>query len=139
LKSRRAIHRVRVAYVDTDRAQVVHHASYFRFLEVARVEMWRENGFDYAGYELRTGLGFPVVEAHLRYRIAGRFDDLLEVETWVSRATRASVWFDAVIRRGDAVLNESSVRLACVRFADGALRKIPDELLDASLEPEHGV
>jgi acyl-CoA thioester hydrolase len=125
--------------VDTDRAQVVHHASYFRFLEVARVEMWRENGFDYAGYELRTGLGFPVVEAHLRYRIAGRFDDLLEVETWVSRATRASVWFDAVIRRGDAVLNESSVRLACVRFADGALRKIPDELLDASLEPEHGV
>jgi acyl-CoA thioester hydrolase len=139
LKSRRAIHRVRVPYADTDRAQVVHHASYFRFLEMARVEMWRDNAFDYAKYELATGLGFPVVEAHLRYRVAGRFDDLLEVETWVSRATRASVWFDAVIRRGDVVLNESSVRLACVRFADGALRKIPDELLDACLEPGHGV
>jgi acyl-CoA thioester hydrolase len=139
LKTRRAVHRVRVAYVDTDQAQVVHHGTYFRFLEVARVEFWRGNGFDYAQYEKRTGLGLPVVEARLRYRIAARFDDLLNVETWVSRATRASVWFDAVIRRGDDVINESSVRLACARFADGSLRRIPDELLDACLEPEHGV
>ena len=72
-------------------------------------------------------------------REAARFDDVLDVETWVSRATRASVWFDAAIRRGDVILNESSVRLACVRFADGALRKIPDELLDACLEPGHDV
>ena len=139
MRSRRAIHRVRVAYADTDRAQVVHHASYFRFLEVARVELWRDNGYDYNAFEQRTGLGLPVVEAHLRYRVAARFDDLLDVETWVSRATRASVWFDAVIRRGEAVMNESSVRLACVRLADGVLRKIPDELLDACLEPGHGV
>jgi acyl-CoA thioester hydrolase len=128
-----------VPYADTDRAQIVHHAAYFRYLECARVELWRENGLDYAQYELRTGLGFPVVEAHLRYRVAARFDDLVEVETWVSRASRASVYFDAVIRRGDVVLNESSVRLACVRLADGALRKIPDELLDASLEAGYSV
>jgi acyl-CoA thioester hydrolase len=139
VKARHAIHRVRVAYADTDRAQVVHHASYFRFLEVARVELWRDNGYDYNAFEQRTGLGLPVVEAHLRYRVAARFDDVLDVETWVSRATRASVWFDAAIRRGDLILNESSVRLACVRFSDGALRKIPDELLDACLEPGHGV
>jgi acyl-CoA thioester hydrolase len=139
VKARRAIHRVRVAYADTDRAQVVHHASYFRFLEVARVELWRDNGYDYNAFEQRTGLGLPVVEARLRYRVAARFDDVLDVETWVSRATRASVWFDAAIRRGDLILNESSVRLACVRFSDGALRKIPDELLDACLEPGHGV
>jgi acyl-CoA thioester hydrolase len=139
LKARRALHRVRVAYVDTDQAQVVHHGTYFRFLEVARVELWRENGFDYAQYEKRTGLGLPVVEARLRYRIAARFDDVLEVETWMARASRASVWFDALIRRGGEVLNESSVRLACARFSDGTIRKIPDELLDACLEPGHGV
>ena len=92
MKARRAIHRVRVAYADTDRAQVVHHASYFRFLEVARVELWRDNGYDYNAFEQRTGLGLPVVEAHLRYRVAARFDDVLDVETWVSRATRASAF-----------------------------------------------
>jgi acyl-CoA thioester hydrolase len=130
---------VRVAYADTDRAQVVHHATYFRFLEAARMELWRENGFDYNAFEQRTGLGLPVVEAHLRYRIAARFDDALDVETWVSRASRASVWFEAIIRRGADVLNESSVRVACASFADGTIRKIPDQLLDACLEPGHGI
>ena len=139
MKSRRAIHRVRVAYVDTDQAQVVHHSTYFRFLEIARVELWRENGFDYAQYEKRTGLGLPVVEVRLRYRVAARFDDLLDVETWVSRASRASVWFDAIIRRGETILNESSVRLACANFGDGTIRKIPSEVLDACLEVGHGI
>jgi acyl-CoA thioester hydrolase len=139
LTSRRHIHRVRVAYADTDRAQVVHHATYFRYLEVARVEFWRQNDFDYARFEERTGLGLPVVEARMRYRVAARFDDLLEIETWISSATRASVWFDAVIRRGEQVLHESGVRLACASFAEGTIRRIPDELLDACLEPGHGV
>ncbi len=130
---------MRVAYADTDRAQVVHHATYFRFLEAARMELWRANGFDYNAFEQATGLGLPVVEARLRYRIAARFDDLLEVETWVSKASRASVWFEAVVRRGAEVLNESSVRVACASFTDGTIRKIPDPLLDACLEPGHGI
>ncbi len=139
LRSRRGQHRVRVAYVDTDAAQVVHHASYFRFLEVARIEFWRENGFDYAKWERDTGLGLPVAEARMRYRQAARFDDLLEIETWVSKASRASVWFDAVITRNGDLLHESSVRLACAKFSDGSIRRIPDAVLDACLEPGHGI
>ncbi len=138
-RARHALHHVRVAYVDTDRAQVVHHATYFRYLEAARMELWRANDFDYNAFEQRTGLGLPVVEAQLRYRSSARFDDALEIETWVSRASRASVWFDAVVRRAGTVLNESSVRVACASFADGTIRKIPDALLDACLEPGHGI
>jgi acyl-CoA thioester hydrolase len=134
MKSKRSKHHVRVAYADTDQARVVHHASYFRFLEVARVEFWREHGFDYDKFEKDTGLGLPVVEARLRYRAAARFDDLLEVETWIARASRASVWFDAVIRRDGAVLHEASVRCACACFADGTIRSIPDLMLDRCLE-----
>ena len=135
MKSKRSIHRVRVAYADTDQARVVHHASYFRYLEVARVEFWREHGFDYDAFEKRTGLGLPVVEAKMRYRLAARFDDLLDVETWIGKASRASVWFDAVIRRGSDVIHESSVRLACAHFAEGKIRSIPDELFDCCMEP----
>ena len=139
VKSRHGFHKVRVAYVDTDRAQVVHHGTYFRFLEVARVEFWREQGFDYARFEKETGLGLPVVEARMRYRAAARFDNLLEVETWIARASRASVWFDAVIRKDGELIHESSVRLACAHFAEGTIRSIPKELLDACLEPGHGI
>jgi acyl-CoA thioester hydrolase len=130
VKSKRSKHRVRVAYADTDKARVVHHATYFRYLEAARVEFWREHGFDYDAFEKRTGLGLPVVEAKLRYRSAARFDDVLEVETWIAKASRASVWFDAVIRRKGEIINESSVRVACACFDDGTIRSIPDELLD---------
>jgi acyl-CoA thioesterase FadM len=59
---------------------------------------------------------------------------LLTVETWVSEATRASIWYDAKILRGDELIHESSIRLACVSFAKQALRKIPDAILAASLE-----
>jgi acyl-CoA thioesterase FadM len=81
----------------------------------------------------------PVVETHLRYRSAARFDDVLDVETWVGKASRASVWFDATIRRREVVLVEARVRLACASFADGQIRKIPMALLDACLKEGHGV
>ena len=131
--SRRHTHTVRVAYQDTDKAQVVHHAAYFRFLEAARVEFWREGGLDYRVFEEETGLGLPVVEAKLRYRAAARFDDLLDVETWIASVTRASMWYGAQIRRKGAILFDGSVRLACVSFAEGQLRKMPDRVLDACL------
>ena len=138
-QSRRGAHQVRVAYCDTDRAQVVHHSTYFRFLEVARIEYWRANGYDYAKWERDTGLGLPVAEAKMRYRAAARFDDLLTIETWVSKASRASMWFDAAITRDGELLHESSVRLACCQFSDGSIRRIPDAVLDACLEPGHGI
>ncbi len=139
MKSRRGHYTVRVLYQDTDQAKVVHHASYFRYLEAARLEMWRENGFSYDAFEKETGLGLPVAEAQMRYRSGARFDDVVVVETWVDAATRASVWFAATICRGETVLVESRVRIACASFADGSIRRIPPAFLDACLEPGHGV
>jgi acyl-CoA thioester hydrolase len=139
LRPRRGVYTARVLYQDTDRAKIVHHSAYFRYLEGARLELWRAHGFDYRRFEEETGLGLPVAEARIRYRNAARFDDELVVETWTSAASRASLWLDAVVRRDSLVLVESSVRLACVSFATGTVRRIPDELLDACLEPGHGI
>jgi acyl-CoA thioester hydrolase len=138
--SRRSTSQYRVSYGDTDKAQVVHHAAYFRFLEMGRVEFWREGGLDYRRFEETTGLGLPVVEAKVRYRVAARFDDLIEVETSVDRVSRASVWYAGTIRRHDGILLlESQIRLACVSLAEGQLRKVPDSVLDASLLPGYEV
>lgn len=138
-ESRRHTHTVRVAYQDTDKAQVVHHAAYFRFLEAARVEFWRAGGLDYRLFEEETGLGLPVVEAKLRYRAAARFDEVLNVEIWIASATRASVWHGARIRRAGAVIFDGSVRLACVSLGEGQLRKMPDRVLDACLLPGYEI
>lgn len=121
-------------YQDTDKAGVVHHAAYLRYLEGARLELWRERGFDYRRFERETGLALPVAEARVRYRSPARFDDELEVETWASAASRASVWLDAAIHRQGEVIVESSLRIACVSLSDGTIRRIPDALLEASVE-----
>jgi acyl-CoA thioester hydrolase len=80
-----------------------------------------------------------VAETQMRYRASAKFDDLIEVETWVGSATRASLWFDSIIRRGETLLVEARVRLACVSFVDAQIRRIPSVVLDACLEPGHGV
>jgi len=130
---------VRVLYQDTDQARVVHHATYFRYLEAARLELWRGHGFNYDEFEKSTGLALPVVEAQIRYRTPARFDDVLDMETWVGAATRASVWFESRLQHGETLVLEASVRIACASFTDGRIRRIPDALLDACLDRGHGV
>lgn len=123
---RRAVHRVRVGYVDTDKAGVVHHSAYLAYLEAARIAHWREGGLDYRQFEVETGLALPVVEAHLKYRAPARFDDEVEVHTWVERVTRARVFFRQEVRRGAQVLCEGTIVLGCVRMAEERAVSIPD-------------
>ncbi|MCC6898573.1 MAG: acyl-CoA thioesterase [Polyangiaceae bacterium] len=68
--------RLRVRYADTDTSGIVYYASYFLYFETGRVEMFRELGLPY-DYHL------PIVETACRYRAPARFDDLLEVQSFV--------------------------------------------------------
>ncbi len=135
LVSKRGIWTQRVRYVDTDRAAVVHHAAYLSFLEAGRIELFRENGFDYAKFERDTGTGMPVVECTLRFRAPARFDDLLEVATEIVEASRFSAWFRGVVRREGMTLVESRVRLACVSMTTEAPLRMPTALYEACLLP----
>jgi acyl-CoA thioester hydrolase len=109
--------RVRVGYVDTDRAQVVHHATYLRYLEAARVEHLRERGIDYKSFELQRGLSLPVV------------DDELDIRTWIGFINRAKLRFDSLICRGRDVLSIGEITLACVKQPEGKLCSMPDFLI----------
>lgn len=109
-------HRIRVQYVDTDQGGVVHHAAYLRYLEAARVELMRARGIDYRRFELEVGKGLPVAEARVRYKRPARFDDELEVETWVPVVNRAKIRFDSRIWRGTELLCEAEITCACVRL-----------------------
>jgi acyl-CoA thioester hydrolase len=126
-----ARHSLRVGYVDTDKAGVVHHSRYLAYLEAARIEMLRENGLDYRAFELETGLGLPIVEVHMAFRASARFDEVLTVETWVSAMSRAKIVFDARILRGADLLHESSIVIACVDMAEARPVSIPDRVASA--------
>jgi acyl-CoA thioester hydrolase len=126
-----ARHSLRVGYVDTDKAGVVHHSRYLAYLEAARIEMLRANGLDYRAFEVETGLALPIVEVHMAYRSPARFDEVLEVETWVSGMTRAKIVFDARILRGRELLHESSIVVACVNMDEARPVSIPERVVSA--------
>jgi acyl-CoA thioester hydrolase len=132
------VHRVRVAYIDTDAAQVVHHGTYLRYFEVARIEFLRANGFDYAAWVKRDGLGLPVAENTVKYRAPSYFDDMLDVDTWVAQARRAYLTFQYLIRRDGKLLTEGSTKCACTTM-QGEIRRVPDELLRVCLGDEYDV
>ncbi len=138
-RAKRGLYTHRVRYADTDKAAVVHHAAYLSFLEAGRIELFRENGFDYAAFELATGTGMPVVDYTIKYRSPARFDDLLEVDTVIDEPARFTVWIAGTVRRGDTVLVTSRVRLACVDMRTEKPLRMPRALYDACLLPGYDV
>lgn len=136
-----SVYRVRVGYVDTDQGGVVHHGTYFRYLEHARVELMRERGLDYKRFELDDKLGLPVVDASIQYRQPARFDDLIEIKTWIAIANRAKVRFDSLVMRGDVLLTEAAITLACIRLPEGRICSMPASMIalaDASVRNLRG-
>jgi acyl-CoA thioester hydrolase len=83
---------LRVRYAETDAAGIAHHSAFVNWLEVGRVEWLRAGGVPYTAIE-RLGYSLPVVELHLRYVAAARFDDALLVRTGLIDLRSRSVRF----------------------------------------------
>ena len=71
---------LRVRYAETDQMNVVYHANYITYFEVARTEAIRHLGFTYREMEA-MGVEMPVTELTVRYLRPAHYDDLLTVKT----------------------------------------------------------
>lgn len=93
---------LRVRYAETDAQGVVYHSNHLIYFEVGRGAYLRELGIDYNAME-SSGALIAVVDAHVRYRAASRYDDELRVVTRLdelgSRSLRFSyeLWRDATL------------------------------------------
>ena len=63
-------------YAETDATGIAYYASYFLYFEVGRIEMFRELGLP---YDARL----PIADTACRYRASARFDEVLEVQSFV--------------------------------------------------------
>jgi acyl-CoA thioester hydrolase len=91
---------IRVTWADTDAAQVVHYANYFRFFERAEEEFYRSLDFSFKDFRSR-GLWFPRVEAFCQYKKPAAFNDLLEVEVTVDELREKSVKLGFTVSKKD--------------------------------------
>lgn len=89
------IHRLYVAFHETDTMGVVHHSNYVRYLESARVAWLRERGL--MQHHAPFGpYAFAVTNLEMNFMKPARFDDLLEV--WVQvRSQGARMHFQYAI------------------------------------------
>ena len=101
--------KVRVRYAETDQMGVVYHANYVIWMEVGRVEFARAAGLPYKELEA-AGFFMAVVEANCRYLAPALYDDEIEIETRVHKATPRTLDFAYTFWRGAQKLGEGSTR-----------------------------
>lgn len=91
---------LRVRYAETDAMGVVYYANYLAWFEIGRTGWIRAHGFTYRQVE-EQGLLLPVTHASCDYRQSARYDDLVRVETTITRLSRASVAFGYRVVRAE--------------------------------------
>ena len=120
---------IRVYYEDTDAGGVVFYANYLKFFERARTEMLREFGFEQDQLIQQQKLIFVVKSIQVNYLKPAVFNDLLVASAQVILAKKVSLDFEQMICRGNDVLCQGTVRIACLDIDTMRPTRIPTELL----------
>ena len=117
---------VRVRYVECDPMGVVHHSVYPVWLEMARTELLRRQGFAYRELEAR-GVYFVVARLNLRYQRPARYDDALTIHAKVEPTAGVKIEHRYRVCRGQQLVARAESTIVCVD-EDGALQRVPAEL-----------
>ena len=119
---------VRVRYAETDRMGLLHHSRYFVLLEMARTVALREHGLTYRELE-DSGCYLVVAKAECVYRAPAMYDDLLTIETRITRTTLTRIEHAyRILRDADGMLlAEAKTTLASVD-REGRVQPIPEVL-----------
>lgn len=118
----------RVYWEDTDAGGVVYYANYLKFMERCRSEWLRSLGIDQRRLREERGLQFAVAGLTVTYRRAACLDDEIAVTAELERLGGATIDFKQTIRRGDVLLTDAGVRVACVDAAKMRACAIPRDL-----------
>ena len=118
----------RVVYADCTLGNHVYYARYLDILEAARGEFFRPLGTTLLGWQER-GYMFPVVEAHLRYKALARYDELLQVEVWVTAAEKVRLNFAyRITSRANVLVLEGETLHVCMNLTEKP-KRLPEELV----------
>ncbi|TWT36280.1 Acyl-CoA thioester hydrolase YbgC [Posidoniimonas corsicana] len=115
-----------VRYYETDGQGVVHHANYFKYFEIGRIEQLKATGYDYAEFE-RSGLMLVVSKISCKYHRPARFGDTLTISMRTERARGARIDHSYQVKRGGELIAEAQSTIACVD-RNGHVQRIPEYL-----------
>ena len=115
----------RVGFHETDAMGIVHHSNYLKYCENARVVWLETHDKSYPDW-IELGLHFAVTKVDLDYKQPARFDDVLDVTTWLEWVRGASLAMAYVIARDGELLCSGRTEHASIND-DGRVRRLPKE------------
>jgi acyl-CoA thioester hydrolase len=130
--------RFRVRYAETDQAGVVYHSNYLIWLEVGRVELCRDYGFNYRDMEAEADALLPVIEAHISYRSPARYDDEIIVRTRIIELRSRLIGFAyQVLRANDGTLLAEGRTRHVVMNHEGRAKSLPEKYAELMKKPRN--
>ena len=121
--------KVRIYYEDTDAAQVVFYANYFKYTERARTELIYENlKLKHLDLKEKFDVIFVVKSLSSKYIAPAKFEDDLVVVSKIIEKSPVRLLLEQNIEKADKLIFTSTVELAVVS-SKGKITKLPDKLL----------
>lgn len=93
-----------VRYAETDQMAIVHHSNYPVWYEAGRTDFIKAMGMSYSQIEAE-GILFPLLELHCKYIQAAKYEDVVIIETTLTKLSMVKAEFSyKVYRESDGVL-----------------------------------
>jgi acyl-CoA thioester hydrolase len=115
-----------VRYYETDAQGVVHHSNYFRYFELARVELLKAVGHSYADLEA-AGVLLVVSKIQCKFHYPGRYGETLRIWIRTERARGARIDHRYRITCNGRLVAEGESTIACIDRS-GQVQRIPEYL-----------
>mgnify|MGYP000924603807 FL=1 len=130
LKMIHTTHSLRVRYGETDPMKYVYYGNYAEYLEVARVELFRELGIPYDEIE-NQGIWLPVSEFSIKYLKPGLYDEILEIHTYIKKLPGVRIEFEyEIYNSSKEKITEAKTTLFFLDAKKNKAIKCPDFLMD---------
>jgi acyl-CoA thioester hydrolase len=122
--------RVRAQWCDVDVAGIVYFAAYWRFVERAEMDFFRDLGFSYDRVFDELDFWLPRVRCEAEYHAPALMDDWLRLRTHVERVGASSLRWKTVVfneRTGEPGA-EFTLTVACIDRLRKKSRPLPEPL-----------
>lgn len=127
-------HSLRVRYGETDPMKYVYYGNYAEYLEVARVELFRELGIPYNEIE-NQGIWLPVSEFSIKYLKPGLYDEILEIHTYIKKLPGVRIEFEyEIYNSSNEKITEAKTTLFFLDAKKNKVVKCPDFLMQLLLK-----
>ncbi len=126
----------RVRFDEVDLQGVVHHTNIVTYLEIARVEFWRELGISYKAMR-DEGYEFIINSVNVEYISPLTFDEMIDVYVEVKSIKKASfvLKYEIFNQRGEKAIY-AETGLVCSGVGTGKPCGLPQKYLELLKNPD---